>query len=465
MSSDPFLFGGPRVVNTQGFTPDLWSDRSSIFFANLLSMFFGNEQQTRLLAQQILGAETYGGRVVPMLGLLFKGGDNVLVLERQPDARLWRYFDEELELSLPSIRILSHREYLALGRALADGDSEVATPWMEELRGEVAAFLDGFVTDDTLAALAAWLGKATIATPAGSRLGNNKRLLHEYLERAGLPVFDTRLADSAADVSRCVAELAGSGYDSFVIKAPVGASGVGLVKLEPGMDPESSVPEFFFYEGPCLVQGWMRPGLHGVESVLSPSVQLFLNEDRVYLYDLTEQILSDDSVHQGNESPPPYLEQSPGLLDELFRQAGMAGAWLHGQGYRGTASVDFLVTRLEARGSWQAYVCEINARVTGATYPSVLARHYLPRGAWLMRNLRLVHPIAGDTVLGLIRAHAELFQPNADTGVLPINFNTNADNLVEKGQFLCLGESSDQCRDLLRRIETDLPIDWEYVRD
>jgi hypothetical protein len=451
-------------VNTQGYLPDFWTGRSAIFFANLLSMFFGNEQESRLLAREVRGAESYGGRLVPLLGLLFPGGRNVLVLERRPDAALCAYFGDELDLPLPEIRVLSHQDYLAVGRALAAGTTG-PQPWLDELRLVPAGFLDGFVTDDTLVSLAAWLGKRTIATNAGSHRGNNKLLLHQHLERAGLPVFDTRLAETPAEVARAVADLRADGYDRMVVKAPVGASGVGMVTLAPGVEPAQAVPAFFFFEGPCLVQGWMRPGVHGVESVRSPSVQLFLNEDTVYLYDLTEQILGNESVHHGNESPPPYTEAYPGLLAELFRQAGAASTWLHDQGYRGTASVDFLVTVRADPADWQVYVCEINARVTGATYPSVLARHYRPQGAWLMRNLQLATPLAGDTVLGLIRAHADLFQPTKARGVLPINFNTNADNLVEKGQFLCLGDSSEECRDMLRRVEVDLPIDWEYVRD
>ena len=89
----------------------------------------------------------------------------------------------------------------------------------------------------------------------------------------------------------------------------------------------------------------------------------------------------------------------PDLAAELFRQGGIAGQWLHAQGYRGTASADFLVATMEDPGAFQAYVCEVNARLTGATYPSMLARHFLPRGAWLMRNLMLKEATSGRAVL------------------------------------------------------------------
>ena len=77
-------------------------------------------------------------------------------------------------------------------------------------------------------------------------------------------------------------------------------------------------------------QGWLQPGELGVREIFSPSVQLFLDDESVSLYDLTEQILSDASIHQGNEAPPPYLPMKKGLRSELLRQAGEAGSWLKG---------------------------------------------------------------------------------------------------------------------------------------
>jgi hypothetical protein len=458
------LPNGPLVVQTQGYTPRLWRDQSVIFIANLLALFFGNEDQTSLLEHEISGADSYGARLVPIMGLLFGGGDNLLVLEREPDPALIAYFRSDLGLRLPEVHVLKHAGYLTLSRALREGGSlpheEMIRAWREHPSNAV----DGFVTDDTIAALARKLGKRTLSTPEGSKAGNNKLLLHQHLEREGLPVFETRLATSPADVPRCLHELERLGYDHAVVKSQIGASGIGLIKM-PVHGDGAPVPALFFHEGPCMVQGWVRKGLHGVTHIHSPSVQMFLNHDTVYLYDLTEQILSHESVHQGNESPPPYLAEFPGLMEELFRQAGVAGLWLHAQGYRGTASVDFLVAALENAGASRVYACEINARVTGATYPSVLARHYLPRGGWLMRNLKLIQPVEGSAILRFLEDHGHLFHPHRESGILPINFNLTGGGLVEKGQFLCLGDTSADCHEMLLRAEEDLPIDWEYVRD
>lgn len=453
----------PEVIEALGRVPDFWRDRGVIFVANLMAMFFGNEEETGLLRREIAGADTYGGRLLPLIGLLFGGQANRLVLERQPDPLLGEYFARELGLRLPEVDVLSHADYLALGRALETGGGWPCEAMIRSWADAPAAFMDGFVTDGIIAGLARCLGKLTIASAAGSRRGNNKLLLHQHLERAGLPVFETRLAAAPAEVADCLRHLAARGYDHAVVKSQIGASGIGLVKL-PTTATGAAVPALFFHEGPCLVQGWLRPGSHGVTRVMSPSVQLFLTDARVMLYDLTEQLLSGDSVHQGNESPPGYLAEFPGLERELLDQAAVAGVWLHQQGYRGTASVDFLVVALSG-GGFRVHACEINARVTGATYPAVLARHHLPSGAWLMRNLRLSAPLPSGVILDCLRRHGGLFRPGDEEGILPVNFNLAQDGLVTKGQFLFLGQDAGACRRLLNRAGGGLPLAWEFVRD
>lgn len=206
-----------------------------------------------------------------------------------------------------------------------------------------------------------------------------------------------------------------------------------------------------------MVQGWIKPGEFGVSRVHSPSAQLFLDEQGVVIYDLTEQILSHESVHEGNESPPPYLAAHPEWRAEMIRQAGEAGRWLHGCGYRGTASADFLLTEQDD-GGFTVYVCELNARVTGATYPSVLARHFMPGGAWLLRNLRFTEPVPGDELMQLLRTAHDLFVPGeSEKGIMPVNFNTADDGLVHKGQFLCLAPSSGGSKMLLELARLDMP--------
>ncbi|MCB1065763.1 MAG: ATP-grasp domain-containing protein, partial [Verrucomicrobiae bacterium] len=391
-----------EIIEAPGQLPTFWNHRA-VFVANLLGLFFGNEEETRRLAEEVGEVDSYGGRLIPIVDLLFGGaGSNLLVLEREPDPALCRYFEETAGLSLPERVILPHRDYLGIGQHLAAG-RRIEHDVVDRLSSHPAEWMDGYVTDDILAGLAEQIGKQTISSAAGSRMGNNKRELHRHLEANGFPVVMTELAESTAELEPCLARLAAAGFSSGVVKSAIGASGIGLIKVEDLSARRSvveSIPDSFFFEGPCLVQAWLKPGEQGVLEIRSPSAQLFLDSSSVAIYDLTEQILSQASVHEGNESPPPYLMGRPELRREMLRQAGEAGRWLHRQGYRGTGSVDFLVVDYDD-GRTEVFVCEINARVTGATYPSILARHFLPEGAWLLRNLRFEKPLSGEELLGL----------------------------------------------------------------
>ncbi len=184
----------PLTVHTLGDTPPLWRDQSAIFISNLLAFFFGNEEQAQMLENEIPGSDSYGARLLPIMGLLFDGGQNLLVLEREPDADLTAYFRDDLGLRLPEVAVLSHPDYLALSKALRTGGPLPHEAMLRTWREHPASAMDGFVTDDTIALLAKRLGKRTLCTPEGSRAGNNKLLLHQHLERKGLPVFETQLA-------------------------------------------------------------------------------------------------------------------------------------------------------------------------------------------------------------------------------------------------------------------------------
>ena len=48
-------------------------DRSVLFFANLLALFFGNRVEMQCLADEVGEVDSYGGRLIPILDLLFGG--------------------------------------------------------------------------------------------------------------------------------------------------------------------------------------------------------------------------------------------------------------------------------------------------------------------------------------------------------------------------------------------------------
>ncbi|MHC4321017.1 MAG: ATP-grasp domain-containing protein [Planctomycetota bacterium] len=451
-----------EIKDTLGQLPAFW-DRNVIFFANMQSIFYDNHGELERLKQQVMGVETYGGRLIPIMNLIFKGENNLLVLERFPDQTLIRYFEKDLGLSLPNIVILSHSVYDSL---LNQGDKLIHDkigPTLTTIHQHNATWVDGFVSDNVLINLAKALNKPTVSSLEGSKRGNNKFLLHNSLSEKGFPVFDTMAASSPDDVPSCIATLRKKGYKKAVVKAQIGASGIGMTSLSTNPGITNSIPEHFFFEGPCMVQGWLDETVTNIRHMGSPSIQIFLNESTVSLYDITEQILNAESIHEGNLSPPTYFSKKDLLYEELFRQAAAAGSWLHEQGYRGTASVDFLV--VEHCGSVEVRVCEINARITGATYPSVIARHFLPHDSWIMRNIRFAKPLKDTSLLKMLDQAGYLFYPGMQEGVLPINFNLNEDGSVEKGQFLFLAKNLDDCLLMLEQIESILPLSWHYDRD
>jgi hypothetical protein len=356
---------------------------------------------------------------------------------------------------------LDHPQYERLAEKLEDKNAD--DPTVAELRNHPASWIDGYVTDAVLVRLARSLGKRTVSSLEGSKKGNNKYLLHLHQVERGLPVFDTCMAASPAEVPPCLERLRKMGYKKAVIKAQIGASGYGMIKTAIAGFKPSDAPQYLFFEGACMVQGWIDESCAGVERIGSPSVQMFLNDETVFLFDWTEQILTDDSIHEGNQSPPPYIAEYPELKEEIFRQAAVAGEWLYAQGYRGTASTDFLTVR--RAGSAQAIICEINARVTGATYPALLAHHFLPGGHWYMRNIQFRKSLDGAQLLSLIDEAGELYRPGNQRGIIPFNFNVGEDGKVNKGQFLCVGKDQAVCGRLLAHAWRELPVEWGYDRD
>ena len=451
----------PAVDVSPGRLPHTW-DESGVFVANLLSLFFGNEKQTAELHRQVGRLESYGGRLVPIMGLLFRNcAENLIVLEQNPDPDLLDYFRTQLGLRLPAHHVLSHRDYLRFA-----SNSPIHDPALLELVEKVRALpgnhLDGFVTDRALERMAELTGRHTISSHTSSRQGNNKVDLHRHLKSNGMPVFDTALVYSPAEMVDALDELRGRGYRRAAVKAQIGASGIGIMQVSTDRAPPR-LPDYLFYEGPCLVQGWLDDQVDNISEVKSPSAQLFIHHESVSVYDLTDQILSDESVHQGNASPPQWLQDDTGTRRELLHQATIGARWLHATGYRGTASVDFHVVKRHGRR--EVRICEINARVTGATYPSLLARHLAPEGAWLMRNLQFSHPVPAPMLLDALGRHGRLFSPGDKANVLPINFNAQPGSAVVKGQFLCLGESLEETHDLLEEARHLLPVEHSYDRD
>jgi hypothetical protein len=433
--------------------PQFWN-RSVFFVANLKSLFLGNREQTAELIRLVGELDSYGGRLVPVFNLLYGGKDNALLLECEPDPTLLGFFRDELKLEIPQIEVYSYADYEDMNTSSLDA-------FMEALPSEFHC-IDGYVTDDKLLSWASALNIDSFSNVEGYRIGNNKTELYHYLRTEGLPTPDTHLCDSEESVSKAINSLRKSGYHKAVIRSGIGASGIGMTRVDFSKTLTPSVPQMFFHSGPCLVQGWFEKGVGTTEIVHSPSVQFFLDEASAHLFDITDQILSGSSVHEGNQSPPILHDIS--TQRELIRQARKVGEWLHGIGYRGMGSADFIVVE-NTDHSKDVYVCEVNARITGATYPSVLARHLLPGGAWFMRNIQFETKVEGENVISLMQDTDCLFREGSSRGVVPLNFNFDPQGKVRKGQFLCLSDQVAECQNMLDEMRATFPLETSVARD
>lgn len=444
-----------RCLRMLGQVPPA-TPRRVAFFANLQSIFFDDQEETAVLSAMVHGIHSYGGRLLPVLNLLYPSSDNLLVLERKPAPEIVAWFGNELGLDLPPTTTLAHRHYQA-------PDSTQMTTLHRQLQAHPAPWLDGYVTDQRLCEIAAASGKKTRSTAGASKRGNNKYRLHCFLEAQGLPVFDSEVAESANEVDAALGRLRLRGYGQACVKAAIGASGIGLRKVSTDA-PCEPLADYFFADDPCLVQGWLDESAGDVAHVESPSVQLWLDDDWLGMYDLTSQLLSADSIHEGNFAPPPWQSTEPELVTALLEQAEVAGTWLHEQGYRGAASIDYHVS-WNGAGESTVRICEINARVTGATYPSLLARKLAPQAAWRMQNLHFPEPLACARLLDALHVAKAAFRPGSDQGFVPINANLGEDGRVEKCQLLALAPESAGCLALLDRLEHILPVEFLHDRD
>jgi len=450
-----------NIQHNVGTLPAFW-DREVIFFANILALFFGNEQETDVLRQEVGVLETYGSRLIPLINLLFQGQQNILILEKEPDPSLLNYFQNTLKLNLPHIETINHNLYIAIKNKNNQYQEKIKA-FCQLLQEHPAQWIDGYVTDETLTCLAGRTKKKTVSFPEGSRRGNNKLHLHLYLAENNLPIFDTFIAHSLEDIPEGLNFLKKKGYKMAVIKSAIGASGIGMHKIETHPNEKIDLPKYLFYEDACLVQGWLDESISDIKYIGSPSVQMFISDTSCSLHEITDQILSPDSIHEGNIAPPPYLKANTILRKELLNQATIAGKWLYSQGYRGTASTDFHL--IERKGQHELRICEINARVTGATYPSILANHFCPEDAWMLRNIRFSPPIESIQLLSVLKKENLLFYPNRNNGILPFNFNQNDDGLIMKGQFLFLGKTIKETFNLLKQLQELPNIQGEYDRD
>lgn len=449
------------VTVTRGRLPTLWTG-SALFFADLYAIFYGEPEKTRQLQTSVVGFYAYGGRLLPILNLLYGGGHNTLLLQEAPDPVMFDYFACRLGLNLPDVMVLDHHDHDTFHDALAHNPQA-----MDTLTQSKATYIDGYVTDPHLEALAEGLGKRVVNSTAQSKAANNKVALFRFLEADDLPRFDGGEVAPGAPLNAALSALKAQGYHRAVVRSAWGASGFGVavVPLDGQLiaDSQADLPGHLLAEPTVLVQGWVEPGVLGIGQVSSPSVQFFIGDDHIALFDVTGQLLKDASIHQGNISPPNDFAAEPEVMDDIIHQATQVTRWVASSGYRGTGSIDYIIYR--QGDQTQVRVCEVNARVTGATYPSLLAKRLRPGAAWLMRNFEFAPEIDCDDFLNSLDRPGYLYRPGMETGVLPINFIRNPHGKVVKCQLLFLAASPKKCQQLITPCLTALPAKGGYASD
>lgn len=447
---------GGRVTVSVGRLPRMWDD-SAVFVANLGCVFFGDPDKTREIVEHVIGFHGYGGRLIPILDLLFRGGGNLLVVGREPSADLMGYFSGSLGLGLPEIEVA--RVTAGCGPQQEPIEAEL----LERMRLHPARLFEAYVTDPYLEDVGRDLGKVLLNTHRACREANDKILLNRFLREAGLPVFDGGEAELGAELEERFDRLHEMGYARSIVRASLGASGFGMFVADLAAARSEPFPSHLFREGRVLVHGWVEEGRMGASAVFSPSVQFFCGKDGVTIFDVTDQILRHESIHEGNLSPPSSISPGDDVYGEVLQQAEAVASWVDSTGYRGTASVDFLVFKRNGRPA--VHVCEVNARVTGATYPSLLALHFNPGGSWLMRNTVFDPSIDCGEFLATLGRAGRLYEPGSGEGILPMNIILGDDGKMLKAQLLFLARSPQACTAMARNMSTDLSLSCFFDRD
>ena len=128
-----------EVKITPGRLPPFW-DRNVLFFCNMHSIFYDNQEEVNDLISQIYGAHSYGSRVISILNLLFRRGPNKIFLEAPPEPNLLDYLSGDLRLSLPSFAVLDHRGYQDLVTCIKDSEVEPASRRFESACGNMGGW-------------------------------------------------------------------------------------------------------------------------------------------------------------------------------------------------------------------------------------------------------------------------------------------------------------------------------------
>lgn len=153
-----------------------------------------------------------------------------------------------------------------------------------------------------------------------------------------------------------------------IVKGSYGASGSSLVIVE--NNPES------IKKALSKITGRIDNRIYIVEVMLdvivSPNILVHIEpgNGRILCVCVTDQLLSDKLVHEGNVYP-----SGAKTLKDMMNSARRISKWLQAEGYCGLVGFDFGEYFNSKTGEFKHFLAEINPRTNAATYSKSLMEH------------------------------------------------------------------------------------------
>ena len=124
------------------------------------------------------------------------------------------------KLEIPELKLFSREAFDAISEGTTSNDVvKELKEIIQDVNSQNAQYLDGFITDDKLLSWSKRLDKNLINSPEICSGANNKLKLHHFLQKEGLPVFDTEIINSPDDIYKLAESFETKGYKKIIVKS------------------------------------------------------------------------------------------------------------------------------------------------------------------------------------------------------------------------------------------------------
>jgi hypothetical protein len=237
-----------------------------------------------------------------------------------------------------------------------------------------------------------------------------------------------------------------------IIKGSYGASGFSIIIVE--SSPES------VNNALSKIANSAGNSIYIVEEMLevtfSPNILMHIKPDcgRISCVCVTDQLLSDDLIHQGNAYP-----SSARTLPDMINSAQGVSKWLQGKGYSGLVGFDFGEYSVPGTREIKHFLAEINPRINAATYPKSLMEHLNRKQR--QKGAPYIEAFVSANIKTNARSFAELhesyghlfFKPEIGKGLVPYNVGC-----LENGKFTMafFGKSRNEVEEMYEDFKNEL---------